>query len=168
MRYNPRARMAAGVPAALVAAIAILGGAATVRPPAIAEVELGVEDAALTRLFTPPAAPPGVYRVYRSPRPIVELAAVLRALDPEPVEDAWKVGPLAPVDAFGSNAPYDAPRLARLYVGTMPLVARGSLATRQGRIAYTLIAPFPDPALTTLQPGTMIIVCHVTALTGWR
>jgi hypothetical protein len=106
--------------------------------------------------------------VFRSTRPIAELAAELRVRDPSPVGDAWKVSPLAPVDAFGTVGPYDAPKLARLYMGTRPRVARGSLRTGDGLVAYTLVAPWPDPDLTALQPGTMVIVFHVTALTGLR
>jgi len=130
--------------------------------------DLGVKDGQLTRLFTPLAAPRGTYEVYRSPRPIAVLAAELRALDAAPVADAWKVAPLGPADAFGSGGPYDAPKLARRYLGTVPLVARGSLRTPEGLVGYTLIAPWPDPTLERLQSGTMVIVVHVTTLTGMR
>ena len=131
-------------------------------------VDLGVPDPRLTRLFTPSAAPPGIYQVFRSSQSIVTLAAALRALDPAPVGDAWRVGPLGPADAFGTTGPYDAPKLARLYLGAVPRVARGALHAEDGLVAYTLIAPWPDADLQALQPGTMVIVFHVTALTGLR
>jgi len=130
--------------------------------------DIGTYDARLTRLFTPAAAPPGIYQVFCSPRPIAELSAALRALDPSPVGDAWRVSPLGPVDAFGTVGPYDAPKLARLYMGSRPQVARGSLRTAEGLVAYTLIAPWPDADLAALQPGTMVIVFRVTALTGLK
>jgi len=114
------------------------------------------------------AAPRGTFEVYRSPRDIHALAAELAALDPAPSPGAWKVGPLGPGDAFGSAGPYDAPRLARLYVGTLQRVARGSLRRPEGVVGYTLIAPWPDASLSSLQPGTMVIVVHVTALTGMQ
>ena len=149
----------------LVLIIAALAGSAQAGP---APPRIGVSDARLTRLFTPLAAPPGIYEVFRSERRITELAAALRALDPAPVGEAWKVAPVAPADAFGTTGPYDAPKLARLYMGSRPRVARGSLRTSEGLVAYTLIAPWPDADLTALQPGTMVIVFRVTALTGLR
>lgn len=151
--------------AVAVACCAIVGGAgyAAGGPP-----DLGVRDERLARLFVPVAAPAGTYEVFRSPRRMADLVAELRALDPAPVADAWKIAPLGPGDAFGSAGPYDAPKVARLYVGSAPLVARGSLRTADGVVAYTLIAPWPDPDLSTLHPGTMTIVVHVTALTGFR
>jgi hypothetical protein len=148
----------------VVLIIAALVGSAEAGP---APPRIGTYDPRLTRLFTPPAAPPGIYEVFRSERRIADLAAELRALDPAPVGDAWNVAPLSPVDAFGTTGPYDAPKLARLYMGSRPQVARGSLRTSEGLVAYTLIAPWPDADLTALQPGTMVIVFRVTALTGF-
>ena len=154
-------------PARLV--VVLLALSATVAGGAGApQSALGVKDEQLARLFTPLAAPRGTFEVYRSPRRIEALAAELAALDPAPSAGAWKVGPLGPADAFGSASPYDAPKLAQLYVGTLPLVARGSLRGADGVVAYTLISPWPDASLSALQPGTMVIVVHVTALTGMR
>ena len=154
-----RTAWALGVTAALVVGSAVQGAA---------RVDLGVADPRLTRLFTPPAAPPGIYQVFRSSQSIAALAAALRAMDPSPVADAWRVGPVGPADAFGTAGPYDAPKLARLYLGTVPRVARGALRNGDGLVSYTLIAPWPDADLQALQPGTMVIVFHVTALTGLR
>jgi hypothetical protein len=164
-RKNGLLRWLAMRTACAVAVAAVLG-----LPPvqSAGPLDLGVHDPRLTRLFTPPAAPPGIYQVFRSPRPIADLAAAFRALDPAPVAGAWRVAPLGPADAFGTTGAYDAPMLARLYVGALPRVARGSLRTAEGLVAYTLIAPWPDADLKALQPGTMVIVFHVTALTGLR
>lgn len=153
-----------------VSALAVAGLAWAGAPARVAAgpPDIGVSDARLARLFVPLAAPAGTYEVFRSPRPITELVAEFRALDPAPVADAWKTSPLGPGDAFGSSGPYDLPKLARLYGGTRPLVARGSLRTEAGVVGYTLISPWPDPELSALQPGTMTIVVHVTALTGLR
>jgi hypothetical protein len=148
-------------------ALVVAAQAGTAQPgPAAPDV--GTYDARLTHLFTPAAAPAGIYQVFRSTRSIAELSSALRALDPSPVANAWRVAPLAPVDAFGTVGAYDAPKLARLYMGSRPEVARGSLRTADGLVAYTLIAPWPDADLTALQPGTMVIVFRVTALTGLR
>jgi hypothetical protein len=151
------------VTATLVATGVTQGGQQGLGP-----IDIGTRDAALTRLFVPPSAPAGAYEVFRSPRAIAVIAAELRARDPDPLEDAWRPVRTGPADAFGSNGLYDPMRLARLYVGTVPLVARGSLRTPEGVVGYTLIAPWPDSTFTTLQPGTMVIVVHVTALTGMR
>jgi hypothetical protein len=130
--------------------------------------DLGVRDPRLTRLFTPSAAPAGTYEVFRSPRPIAAVAAELRSLDPAPRADAWRIAPLGPGDALGSSAPYDASKVARLYLADAPMVARGSLRTPEGVVGFTLISPWPDADLASLQPGTMTIVVHVTTLTGLR
>jgi hypothetical protein len=118
---------------------------------------LGVADAALTRLFTPIAAPPGEYVVYRSDRAIAAIAAELKALDPEPAPGAWE--PLRPEahDAFGQVGTYDRFRLARLFRGKRVTLIRGSLTEGPLRVAYTLISPYPAPSLDAILPGTIVI-----------
>jgi hypothetical protein len=153
------------LPCIALAASLIAAGSAAVLASSL---DLGTPDERLRHLFTPWAAPAATYEVFRSARPIAALAAELRARDPAPRADAWAVRPLAPLDAFGSSAPYDASRLARLYVEGPPLVARGSLRTADGVVGYTLISPWPDADLASLQPGTLVVVVHVTRLTGLR
>lgn len=118
---------------------------------------LGVPDAALTRLFTPIAAPPGEYVVYRSDRPVEAIAAELKALDPDPAPGAW--APVRPEahDAFGQEGPYDRSRLARLFRGRRVTLIRGSLREGPLRVAYTLISPYPAPSLDAVVTGTMVI-----------
>ena len=118
---------------------------------------LGVPDAALTRLFTPIAAPAGEYVVYRSDRPIDAVAAELKALDPDPAPGAWQ--PLRPEahDAFGQEGPYDRARLARVFRGKRVTLIRGSLTQGPLRVAYTLLSPYPAPSLDTIVAGTMVI-----------
>ena len=118
---------------------------------------LGVPDPALTRLFTPIAAPAGEYVVHRSDRPIDAIAAELKALDPDPAPGAWQ--PLRPEahDAFGQEGPYDRSRLARLFRGQRVTLIRGSLKEGPLRVAYTLISPYPAPSLETIVTGTMVI-----------
>jgi hypothetical protein len=138
------------IPAILLAAV-LQVQAVTGQP------NLGVPDAALTRLFTPIAAPPGEYVVYRSDRPVAAIAAELKALDPEPAPGAWE--PLRPEahDAFGQEGPYDRSRLARLFRGRRVTLIRGSLAEGPLRVAYTLLSPYPAPSLDAIVPGTMVI-----------
>lgn len=118
---------------------------------------LGVPDPALTRLFTPIAAPSGEYVVYRSDRSIDAIAAELKALDPSPAAGAWE--PLRPEahDAFGQEGPYDRSRLARLFRGKRVTLIRGSLMEGPLRVAYTLVSPYPAPSLETIVAGTMVI-----------
>jgi hypothetical protein len=120
--------------------------------------DLGPQDDALRVLFTPAPFPKGTFVVHRTPEVIGRLAARLRAVDPSPAPGAWEVERAGVFDAFGSEGPYDKARLARLFGGTSPWVVRGSLVTTGGRRALTLIAPYPDAALSTLRQGTMVIV----------
>jgi hypothetical protein len=120
--------------------------------------DLGPEDDALRVLFTPAPFPPGTFVVHRTAEMIGGLAARLRALDPAPAPGAWDVERAGVFDAFGSEGPYDKARLARLFGGTSPSVARGSLVTAAGRRAVTLISPYPEASLSSLRRGTMVIV----------
>jgi hypothetical protein len=120
--------------------------------------EIGTADEGLRRLFTPSTFPPGTFRVHRSKQHISALAAALKALDPSTAEGAWLVERAGVFDAFGSEGPYDRPRLALLFGGSSPSVARGTLVTAEGRLAITLIEPYPDAALASLRQGTMVIV----------
>jgi hypothetical protein len=123
-------------------------------------------DRDLGWLFTPAAAPPGAYDVFRSSRPIAELAGELRQRDPAPRADAWRVLRSDPITAFGTEGRYDRSRLARLFVGRQVQVARGALESGSELSSYTLITPVPDRTLSTLGNDTMIIVTHVGRLTA--
>ncbi len=137
-------------------AVSIVG--ATCLATAVALPDLGQPDPALTRLFTPLSTPPGTYVVYRSDRPVGEIAAALRALDPAPAPGAWQPTRPEAHEAFGQAGLYDRFRLAQLFGGRRLTVVRGSLHV-DGRLrAYTLISPFPDPTLSRIEHGTMVIV----------
>lgn len=128
---------------------------------ALTPVDLGDPDSRLTRLFTPPAEPPGRYQVYRSRERVETLAGRLRALDPAPAPGAWE--PMRPeaVGAFGQEGIYDRGRLARLFTGRRVTVIRGSLVSAGQRRAYTLISPHPDETLSVIVDGTMVIEVRV-------
>ena len=119
---------------------------------------IGPADEVLRRLFTPATFPAGTFTVHRSDERIEALAGRLRAIDPAPAEGAWQVERPGVFDAFGAEGPYDKPRLALLFGGASPSVARGTLVTAAGRLAMTLIAPYPAASLTSLRRGTMVIV----------
>lgn len=118
---------------------------------------LGRPDPALARLFTPQAVPAGTYLVYRSPRKIEELTASLRAMDPSPAPGAWQPTRPEAHGAFGEEGNFDRARLARLFNGKRVTVVRGSLVHGGRRVAYTLVSPYPDPSLSAILDGTMVI-----------
>lgn len=111
------------------------------------------------RLFAP-AGPRGAsYRTYVTNRP---LSDVLRELGDTPAllrsPGAWQPRPAAPLDAFGITGRYDHWRLLLLYGASRPMVARGAATGPEGGESWTLISPYPDPALARLEPGTLLIV----------
>jgi hypothetical protein len=95
-----------------------------------------------------------------------DVEAVLRQLDEDPallrVPGAWEVRGLAPADAFGNAGTYDRSKLARLYGAEQARVARGA-RLESGRVveSWSLISPYPDPALQTLRTGTLLIVLRL-------
>ena len=126
---------------------------------------LGTPDPALTRLFTPRAVPAGTYVVYRSAEPIEALTARLKDLDPNPSPGAWEPSRPEAHTAFGADGIYDMLRLARLFTGKRVTLVRGSLLHERRRLAYTLISPYPDPSLSTVESGTMVIEFAVPYVT---
>jgi hypothetical protein len=159
-----RSRRAAGL--ALAAVLALGWGRAAGQEPTPADaIRLpGQPSPALARLFIPRAAPPGVYRVQVVGVGIDQAAReVERTLPggaaPGRGHGAWRVHPAAPEEAFGDAGDYDQSRLARLFGGKRPSVCRGPVE-QDGRVIASvfLVSPYPDPTLTRLEPGTMIIV----------
>jgi len=124
-------------------------------------VDLGQPRVELARIFTPLTASQGAYSVTTTDRAIADLAAALEKCDAVPVEGAWQVTRLEAHEAFGQAGIYDRLRLAQLFGGKRLEVVRGSLAHDGVREGYTLISPYPDPSLTVVNPGTLVIVLHV-------
>ena len=112
------------------------------------------------RLFAPRRSHTEAYSVYRSP---LGLDAVLRDLQGEPAllrpPQSWQPRPELPFDAFGQTGNYDRWKVARLYGSRRARVARGPKAA-DGRVteSWTLISPYPSPALDRLEEGTLLIV----------
>lgn len=129
--------------------------------PPCGAVNLGAPRPELTRVFTPLSAPPGLYDVSTTSRPIAEIAGALKACDPRPAPGAWVLTRPEAHEAFGQAGIYDRFRLAQLFGGHRLTVVRGSLARANGRDAYTLISPYPDAALDRIESGTMVIVIHL-------
>jgi hypothetical protein len=142
-------------------ALASSGAAGQARPLVSIPPEIGPTDDGLRLAFTPATFAAGSFEVHHSAEAIARLAARLRALDSAPAPGAWQVERAGVFDAFGAEGPYDKARLARLFGGSSPSVARGTLATTAGRRAFTLISPSPDASLSALRPGTMVIVTRL-------
>jgi hypothetical protein len=111
----------------------------------------------LLRLFAP-AGPRAAAYSMRVTNDTLE--AVLRQLDGEP--GAWDVRELSPADAFGTAGAYNRSQLSRLYGAERARVSRGA-RTENGRTieSWTLISPYPDPALRRLERGTLLIVLRL-------
>ena len=109
-------------------------------------------DPALTALFTPARPISGHYEVCTSDEPLDRVAsdtAGAPRFSPSEMID--------PLDAFGAAGSYSRSALAQLYAGRRVRVAQGWV-DRGGQFeSVTLLSPYPDPTLTRLLPGTMIV-----------
>jgi len=109
-------------------------------------------DPALAARFTPAEPRLGAYEACPSPEPLDALKASEEANGAR----FGDVETLEALEAFGESGDYSRPALARLYGGTRARVARGWVE-RGGRFeSMTLISPYPDAALTRLEPGTLV------------
>ncbi len=127
----------------------------------------GTPAPALVRLFTPLQAPAGAYTVTVLTDGIeAALALVKTALAPNAAAGdppgSWQVQRMDPLEAFGTAGAYDRSKVARLYTGRRVSVVRGPVE-RGGKVvaAVTLISPYPDPALSRLEKGTLLILLRV-------
>jgi len=132
------------------AAVAGLGAAAVLGWTSLAaapsQAAATACDPAFARLFTPSRPVLGRYEVCTDARPLADVAP------PD-----WTVEALEAADAFGGAGAYDHAALARLYGGRRPRVARGWTESADRFEAVTLISPYPNATITTLEPGTLII-----------
>jgi hypothetical protein len=103
-------------------------------------------DATLTALFAPRHPRLGRFEVCADSRPLTEV-----------IPPGWTVETLDALDAFGASRSADRAGLARLYGGVRASVARGWTRTADRFEALTFISPYPNPALTSLERGTLVI-----------
>jgi hypothetical protein len=114
-------------------------------------------------LFAPSGPRRDAYETFVSP---LDLDAVLERLQNESgvlkPPGAWQARPVLPSDAFGQTGRYNRWTLAELYGARRARVARGPRGdpTRVTEV-WTLVSPYPDAALTRLEPGTLLIVLRV-------
>jgi hypothetical protein len=107
------------------------------------------------RLFTPRGVPAGTYRTYTADRSIEEVTAGLTG--------KFAMESSIASDAFGQSGGYNRWKLALLYGARRVKVARGP-RLEGGHVveAWTLVSPYPDPALERLNTGTLLIVLKLT------
>jgi hypothetical protein len=82
---------------------------------------------------------------------------------PSEDEGSWVVAPGPAVEAFDSAAIFDRARLARLYGGRSPRIARGPVVGEDTDYVVLLMSPYPDADLRRLNPGTLIMEVRVAA-----
>ena len=111
-----------------------------------ADARRGACDPAFAELFTPKVPLLGRYEACADPRPLEEVAP-----------PGWDVEALVAADVFGGAGAYDHAALTRLYGGTRPRVVRGWTETADRFESATYISPYPNPAFTRLEPGTLVI-----------
>lgn len=105
----------------------------------------------------------GAYRAFLLPPGLDD---VLEALAAEPAlvrtPGGWTAREELAVDAFGQAGVYDPWKLARLYGSRRARVARGP-RQEGGRVveSWTLVSPYPDPSLSRLLPGTLLMVLRL-------
>ena len=109
-------------------------------------------DPSLTALFTPPHPRLGRYEVCTTSESIEQALT-----EGSPAEPRHAIEPLEALDAFGTAGTYNRAALARLYGGTRVRVARRWQRRDDQFVSETLLSPYPDPTLTRLNPGTMLI-----------
>jgi len=109
-----------------------------------------------------PRAHRQAYRAYVSPLGLDDTLRLLLA-DPavEHPPGAWMPQSLTPFDAFGQTGSYNRWKLAGLYGNRRARVARGPRVDGGRAESWMLVAPYPDPALQRLEPGTLILVLQI-------
>ena len=109
-------------------------------------------DPSLTALFTPPHPRLGRYEVCTTSESIEQALTEGSPAEPREANEA-----LEALDAFGTAGTYNRAALARLYGGIRVRVARRWQQRDDQFVSETLLSPYPDPTLTQLNPGTMVI-----------
>lgn len=114
------------------------------------------------RLFAPPHGAER-YHFLLTEASIDDVARLCRERWPSPSKGSWMVAPGSAGDAFDVAALFDRSRLARLYGGSRPKIARGPIGSPNTRAVVLLLSPYPDADLRRLNPGTLIMVVELGA-----
>jgi hypothetical protein len=107
----------------------------------------------LVALFTPARPSLGHYEVCTSDRSQEDIRLQGGLTGPKwaPIET------VEALDAFGAAGSYRRAALAQLYGGARVQVSHGWLETGDQFESLTLLSPYPDPSLTRLISGTLVI-----------
>jgi hypothetical protein len=166
-QYRRRLALSSGLVLVLAASSPTAAGLPRQPQPAYRFRVPGTPAPALAALFVPRRAPAGSFEVAVLDCGIEDARRVLlEAAHPGPPRPP--AGPpvrkLDPLDAFGDAGAYQRTTVARLYGGRKAQVVRMPVE-RDGRTvaAVTLVSPYPDPTLSRLVEGTMVIVLHVNS-----
>src|SRR5262245_6596729 len=127
----------------VVALLQLVGVGAAVGAGAGTQDDQLVCDEALAVLWTPRHPQLGRYEVCTTARPLPDIAR------------GWTIETAPPLDVFGAAGSYDRAKVARLYRGRYPSVARGWLEDNGRILSMTLVSPYPNRELTALEPGTL-------------
>ena len=118
-------------------------------------------QAALAALFAPARPVLGRYEVCIETDPIDRIVAAMRTAGPSsggaPQYHIGDPESSDPLEALGGAGDYDRSRVARLYGGSRPNVARGWRRGADRFESIALVSPYPEPALDRLNPGTLVI-----------
>lgn len=112
-------------------------------------------------LFAPPARA-SLFAFATTSESFDRVLADYRKRWPSSDPRVWKVERIGPNDVFDGAALYDRARLARVYRGQAPRIARGAIV-ENGRVTHTvlLVSPYPEPDLERLNRGTLIMTVTV-------
>jgi hypothetical protein len=154
-------RQSRSIPRRSRAAVAVVLGFAVLFCTDLRSAEPWREAPEYVHLFAP-AAQREHYRAYVSP---LGLDETLKALLADPAiqrpPGAWVPQSVIAFDAFGRSGSYNRWKLAGLYGSRRARVARGPRVDLGQSESWMLVAPYPDPALQHLEPGTLIIVLKI-------
>jgi hypothetical protein len=112
-------------------------------------------------VFAPPARA-GLFTFATARERLEDVVAYYRTRWPSSNARSWTIERTGPLEVFDGAALVDRARLAQLYAGKPVRVARGPI-TEHGRVTHTvlLMSPYPDPQLTGLNAGTLIMTVAV-------
>jgi hypothetical protein len=169
--WTATAALMAGLCSAIVGAADLPTGTARAGAQGRSALRLpGTPAPELAKQFTPRHAPAEAYEVVVLDGDIERareqvLTAVRNASAAAPSRETLVVRSLDPLQAFGRAGTYNQTTVARLYTGRKAKVVRIPV-DRQGRTiaAITLISPYPDPTLSRLIEGTLVIALNVATV----
>lgn len=118
------------------------------------------------RAFAPPAAA-ARFEFSVTAEPIEIVAAYYRERWPSHDRGTWTIAQGPAAEAFDSAAMFDRGRLARLYGGRHPRLARGPIVVEGSDFVVLLMSPYPEADLTGLNQGTLVMIVRSEVPGPW-